>query len=112
MLKTIIDHVGRTVMGKVVAETPDTLTLHNPLILFVQPNQQTGQLHIQYIPYIFMEFLTPETRESQNNWTFNKVSISVSDVELDSKIVEQYKAVNTPAVQQPVEDSKVIKLFD
>ena len=113
--KTIVDHIGRTVIGNVVKEDAKTLTLNNPVIIHVQPDQQSGQLQVQSFPYIFMEFLKDK---EQNNWTFNKTVISVSDVELDDKIITQYENINNPqppiAGAPPAEggEPEVIKLFD
>ena len=111
-IKTIVDHIGRTVIGGLVSETPETITLDNPVIIHVQPNPQTGQLQVQSIPYIFMEFLTEASR-SANHWTFNSRSIVETEIELDSKIIAQYHGINTPAPQQaPQGDAEVIKLFE
>jgi len=111
-ITTIIDHIGRTVIGVEVAQTETTLTLDNPVIIHVQPNPQTGQLQVQSIPYIFMEFLTAASREA-NHWTFTKSSIVLSTVELDDKIILQYNGINTPTPQQaPQGDAEVIKLFE
>jgi len=113
--KTIVDHIGRTVIGNVVKEDAKTLTLNNPVIIHVQPDQQSGQLQVQSFPYIFMEFLKDK---EQNNWTFNKTVISVSDVELDDKIITQYENINNPqppiAGTPPAEagEPEVVKLFD
>lgn len=112
-ITTIVDHIGRLVMGEEVSKTETHLTLNNPVIIHVQPNPQNGQLQVQSFPYIFMEFLSPESRD-KNEWTFNLNNIVVSDVQLDSKITMQYKNVNSPSLvpgqQQGQPD--VIKLFD
>lgn len=113
--KTIVDHIGRTVIGNIVKEDAKTLTLNNPVIIHVQPDQESGQLQVQSFPYIFMEFLKDK---EQNNWTFNKTVISVSDVELDDKIITQYENINNP--QPPIAgtppagagEPEVVKLFD
>jgi len=108
-IKTIIDHIGRTVIGVEVSESETTLTLNNPVIIHVQPSPQTGQLQVQSFPYVFMEFLTPASRE-KNYWTFNKSSIVLSEVDLDDKIIAQYNNINTPPAPQP--EPEVIKLFE
>ena len=111
-IKTIVDHIGRTVVGKVTAETKSSLTLFNPVIIHVQPDQQTGQLQVQSFPYIFMEFLKDKEK---NDWTFNKASISTSNVELDERITQQYENINNPnppIQQQAQEEPEVIQLFD
>ena len=115
-IKTIIDHIGRTVIGVVVKEDTKTITLNNPVIIHVQPDQQSGQLQVQSFPYIFMEFLKDKDK---NNWTFTKTAICTSDVELDDRIISQYDNINNPqppiqssSAPGPVKDPEVIKLFD
>ena len=111
-IKTIIDHIGRTVVGSVTKEDPKTITLFNPVIIHVQPDPQSGQLQVQSFPYIFMEFLKDKDK---NNWTFTKSAISTSDVDLDERIITQYENINNPQppIQEtPAEEPEVIKLFD
>ena len=110
-IKTIIDHIGRTVIGEEVKQDNTSITLNNPVIIHVQPNPQNGQLQVQSFPYIFMEFLTPESRD-KNHWTFNKSHIVLSEIELDSKIITQYNNINTPPVSAPQGEPEVIKLFE
>lgn len=110
-IKTIVDHIGRTVIGELVQETDTRLTLNNPVIVHVQPNPQNGQLQVQSFPYIFMEFLTPESR-LKNHWSFNTANIVTSEVELDEKILLQYRNINTPSQPQPQGEPEVIKLFE
>ena len=118
-IKTIIDHIGRTVVGVAVKEDTKTITLNNPVIIHVQPDPQSGQLQVQSFPYIFMEFLKDKDK---NNWTFTKTAICTSDVELDDRIITQYDNINNPQppIQQTAapaatdsgEEPEVIKLFD
>jgi len=110
---TIVDQIGRTVVGKVKEETETTLTLNNPVIIHVQPNPQNGQLQVQSFPYLFMEFIKGD--KTKNNWTFYKSAIAISDVELDDKIITQYNNINTPAPAAPAApaaEPEVIKLFE
>jgi len=112
-ISTIIDHIGRTVVGKVVKDTKDEITLYNPVIIHVQPDPNSGQLQVQSFPYIFMEFLKDKDK---NNWTFAKAAISTSDIELDDRIIQQYENINNPA--PPIQEGtaqgepEVIQLFD
>jgi hypothetical protein len=108
----IIDQIGRNIIGKLVDETATTLTLNNPVILFVQP-EQTGQIQVQSFPVFFFEFINKEFRD-QNNWTFNKTNIVTSDVVLDDRILLQYEKINTPPVEQnaPTSSPKVISIDD
>ena len=109
-IKCIVDTIGRTVVGKVTDENDTTITLNNPVIIHVQPDQQTGQLQVQSFPYLFMEFIKGD--KNKNNWVFHKASIAISDVELDDKIIQQYENINSPAPAAQTEEPEVIKLFD
>jgi len=111
-IKTIVDHIGRTVVGVLKKEDTKSITLFNPVIVHVQPDPQSGQLQVQSFPYIFMEFLKDKDK---NDWTFNKASISTSNVELDERITQQYANINNPnppIQQQAQEEPEVIQLFD
>jgi len=112
-IKTIIDHIGRTVVGEAASEDKTTITINNPVIIHVQPDPQSGQLQVQSFPYLFMEFIKGDKK--QNNWTFTKSAISVSDVELDDRILTQYENINNPAPpiqQNTASKDDVVKLFD
>ena len=111
-IKTIVDHIGRTVVGTLKKEDAKSITLFNPVIVHVQPDPQSGQLQVQSFPYIFMEFLKDKEK---NDWTFNKAAISTSNVELDERITQQYENINNPnppIQQQAQEEPEVIQLFD
>ena len=60
-----------------------------------------------------MEFLKDKEK---NDWVFNKSAISVSNIELDDRIVTQYENINNPnpPIQQQAsqEEPEVIQLFD
>ena len=107
---TIVDHIGRTVIGVNKKETAKSLTIQNPVIIHVQPDAESGQLQVQSFPYLFMEFIKGD--KEQNNWTFDKAAIAVSDVELDDKIIMQYENINTPKPPAQEEEPEVVKLFD
>ena len=111
-IKTIVDHIGRTVVGTLKKEDAKSITLFNPVIVHVQPDPNSGQLQVQSFPYIFMEFLKDKEK---NDWTFNKAAISTSNVELDERITQQYENINNPnppIQQQAQEEPEVIQLFD
>ena len=112
-LVTICDHIGRTVIGRVHDESDTTLSLSNPVIIYVQPDPSNGQLKIDSYPYIFVEFIDKTSRDS-NVWTFTKTNIVVSNVSLDARIVQQYDALTTakPAKEEKPSEPKVIKLFE
>jgi len=114
-IKTIVDHIGRTVVGVVTKEDTKTITINNPVIVHVQPDPKSGQLQVQSFPYLFMEFIKGD--KDKNNWTFYKTAIVTSDVTLDDRITTQYKNINSPqppaGQQAPAgDDGEVVKLFD
>jgi len=107
----LIDHVGRTIIGKVVSSSAETITVNNPVILHCQP-QQNGQLEVQTFPLFFFEFIDKGFKE-QNNWTYTRSNIVESDVVLDERILSQYGKINTPLVEEPKTSSpKVISIND
>ena len=114
---TFVDQIGRTVIGKLVSQDKTTVVVNNPVIVFVNPNQETGQIQVQSFPYLFMEFIDKDSR-AKNNWTFHKSAIAMSDVVLDSLIINQYNNINSAAVGTPVQqgapqgEPEVIKLFE
>jgi hypothetical protein len=109
------DHIGRIVAGTLVEETDIAVVVRNPVIVHVEPQPQTGQLSVHTYPYIFMEFVSPDTRES-NNWTFSKSSVAISNIDLDERLSEAVRNINTPkqpgAVGPVPGDSKIVNLFD
>ncbi len=105
----IIDQIGRILLGVEAGQDETSLTLFNPIILHFQP-AQNGQLELQVYPLFFFELLDKSKRD-QNNWTFNKSSITISDVEVTPDILARYDQINTPAV--PIKNNpKVISIDD
>jgi hypothetical protein len=106
----IIDNIGRTIIGVFSGETDNELTIHNPVILHVQPDG-SGQIQVQSFPLFFFEFLDKENRD-KNNWTYNKSSIVTSDVVLDDRIVSQYQKINNPPTVVQNSSPKVVDIND
>ena len=105
-----VDHVGRNIIGEVLGEENGYLKVKNPAILIVQPNQATGQLSIQTVPLFFKEFVSPSVRETAGTWLFPKDKLITStDIQLEDRIIEQYKRIFTPP---PSSTPEVVKLFD
>lgn len=110
------DHIGRIVAGTLASETAKELKVKDPVIIHVEPQPQTGQLQVHTFPYVFMEFTTPESREN-NEWTFNKNVIAVSNIELDERLTTSIKNINKPADTPQIAtpgagDAKIVNLFD
>jgi hypothetical protein len=106
----IIDQIGRTIIGKFRSEGESTLTLSNPVILHVQPDQG-GQIQVQSFPLFFFEFIDKGSR-GNNNWTYTKSSIVTSDVVLDERIISQYEKINTPPAPAVTTNPKIVDIND
>ncbi|MEY5134963.1 MAG: hypothetical protein RL709_664 [Pseudomonadota bacterium] len=109
-LATFLDSIGRTIIGEVVNQTPDTLTVKNPALVAVQANPQTNQLQLQILPLFFKEFLANQTEAT--TWTYKKANITESNpVEFNPQFVLQYGQLfgNVPP---PAPAGEVVKLFD
>jgi len=104
---TFIDHIGRTLIGKLVEETDSHCTVENPVILNVSINQQTKQLNVNSFPLFFGEFLSKT--DPKNIWKFNKSQIVIGDVTLEPTLIQQYTSMTTPQIPQ---EPEIIKLFD
>jgi hypothetical protein len=59
---------------------------------------------------MFVEFIDRSSRDN-NDWTFTKSGIVVSNVVLDTAIISQYRSINTVA-PQPTSEPEIIKLFE
>jgi len=95
-LVPFVDNVGRIIIGRVdpkgSSKTATSIQVKNPAIVNIQM-QDDGQVSVQLIPYMFREFMTPESQES-TTWEFKTDTITYSkDVELDDRIDEQYKQI-------------------
>lgn len=117
-ITVFVDSVGRMIVGSVIEEgsTETNLKVNNPSIIQIQPDQQTGNISVQFLPYIFSEFVQ-ESNRNNVSWDFPKSSIVTSDnIALDDRVVQQYLQIvsgqGTAVQQPPVEEPEVIKLFD
>jgi hypothetical protein len=117
-----VDNIGRTIVGEELSSNKTTFTLKNPAILHVQPNQQTGQISVQLVPYFFKEFVKDSTNKTE--WTFNRSQVTVgNNIDLDDRLVTQYDNLFS-VIQAPAKpelagvgaggsaDPPVVKLFD
>lgn len=119
-ITSFVDSVGRVIVGELTdSKSKKHLEVKEPAVVNVQVNQQTGQISVQLLPFIFREFVKPEVREKGTIWKFNLDNIVVSDnIELEDSIIKQYKnifnapvATEAPEPQAPAKPD-VVKLFD
>jgi hypothetical protein len=111
------DSVGRTILGEKLEDktTDKVLSIKNPAVVHIMPNQQTGQLQLQILPLFFKEFLAD--KDSGTVWSYNRENITEAvDVTFDFKLEAQYRQIfaSGPALapQQPQGSPDVVKLFD
>lgn len=111
------DTVGRTILGeKLENKTSDAvLSVKNPAVVHIVPNQQSGQLQLQILPLFFKEFLADKNEGTVWNYRRDQITESV-DITLDFKLEAQYRQIFAPvantAPQEQQGTQEVIKLFD
>jgi hypothetical protein len=122
-LITILDNVGRTILGEVNAElTNDSvLVIKNAVVLHVKEHDG-GKVSIQLLPIFFREFFADKT--SDYNIFYKKTNISETDITAyDFRLLGQYGQMfnksntfvaPTPQSNQGEAENKpsVINLFD
>lgn len=111
---TFIDSIGRTILGEQVNRTDTTLVVKNPAMINVA-QAQNGQLQVQLIPLFFAEFVDQSTRADGTLWNFNLDKITLGEVTVDGRLLEQYSKVFGAASLAPQPSSSeesVVKLFD
>jgi len=121
-ITAFVDSVGRTVIGQVksIKKSDEYISVKNPAIVNVQVIQDSGQIQIQLLPFVFREFIKASTRDDGNVWNFNKANVVFSDsLELEDNILQQYNNIFSdsaptaiPQPSKPGESPDVIKLFD
>jgi hypothetical protein len=108
------DSVGRTILGeRVDANTTDkVLSIKNPAVVHIMPNQQTGQLQLQILPLFFREFLADKSEPTV--WNYNRTLITeAQDVTFDFKLEAQYQQIFNPSpIITPKGSGDVVRLFD
>jgi hypothetical protein len=89
-LITFFDTVGRTLIAEFVSDTETHVTVKNPVIVHIVPNQESGQMALQLLPAFFKEFLADKSQDTE--WTYFKNNITLSNnPELDFRLKTQYQ---------------------
>jgi len=123
-VSVLIDSVGRTIVGP-MKETDNAIEVENPAIVNIEVRQDTGQIAVQLIPYIFREFVDMSLRTKTVTWSFPKNTVVTRpDLEVDSALQKQYENVFSqpggqltqnpqPAPEQSEQkEPELVKLFD
>lgn len=109
-LTVFLDNIGRTIIGKQVAENETTVSIENPALVHVQPNTQTNQLQLQILPLFFKEFQADKSESTV--WDFKKNNITTcKDITFAFQFTAQYEQI-FQVVEQPKSEPEVVKLFD
>ena len=117
----IVDSVGRVILGRhdEKSSTKTTTAIKNPAVVNIQVDQQSGQISVQLIPFIFREFVKADIREQGVTWSFNTANIVTSnDLVLEDNIVDQYEKIfEAPepvavAADEPAVEAEAVQVFD
>ena len=116
-INAFVDSVGRVLVGEVLDSTADNLKVKEPAVVNVQVNQESGQISVQLLPFIFREFVKTDVRDKGVEWDFPKNTVVTSEnLELEESIKQQYKNIFNQPVATPegqkTEEPEVVKLFD
>jgi hypothetical protein len=112
-LTVFLDTIGRTIIGKVVTETDEVISIENPAVVHVQPNPQTNQLQLQILPLFFREFQAD--RNQPTVWNYRKSNITLSEeVTFAVQFISQYEQMfrQVEATPQTPPEPQLVKLFD
>lgn len=114
---TIIDNTGRNILGLLESEDEKNLTIKNPVMISVSP--QNGQFQVQLIPLFLAEFIQGGGPNNRNfSYTYSKSNVAVGvGFDIDQRITSQYSRIIDAAnavKQEPKGDAKpeVVKLFE
>ena len=118
-LIAIVDSVGRVILGRedVDKSSETAVSLKNPAVVNIQVNQESGQISVQLIPFIFREFVRQDLREAGVSWTFQRAGITTSeDLELEPTIIDQYsrifEGVEPAEAPSSTSTTEPVELFD
>lgn len=116
-MTVFLDNIGRTIIGKIDKQDKDTITIENPALVHVQPNQQTNQLQLQILPLFFREFQADKTQPTV--WNFKKNNITTCEtipfaIQFSAQYEQMFQAAPQQASPQvaPPKEPQVVKLFD
>lgn len=120
-ITTILDAVGRTILGELVTEktTDKVLALKNPVVLNVVPQDQSGRMSVQLLPVFFREFLPDKTGDV--TFLYKKDNITEADIDaVDFRLQAQYSQmfnksnlfVPSGDIAKPASGGNVVNLFD
>jgi len=112
-IDVFVDNVGRTIVGNIINSKPSFIEVGNPAIVNIEVRQDTGQIAVQLVPFIFREFVSADKRDDELVWKFNKDNIvTCSSLVVDQALIKQYENVYKPSQPEPAAEPESIKVFD
>lgn len=117
-ITAFVDSVGRVIVGREAAteSTDSQLAISNPAVVNINVNQESGQISVQLLPYIFREFITAEKRYEKHIWKFNRNQITACDsIDIDQAVSNQYVGIFETEPAPTIVDSssgESVELFD
>ena len=127
-LTSFLDAAQRTIIGEIIDETNEILTIKNPVVVNIVPQldprtgQPGGQMALQLLPVYFKEF--QGEKKNPAIFKYQKSQITRVDFEggFDFRLYGQYEhifnALATPTNQPPTQtpppaqSAPVLKLFE
>lgn len=117
-ISVLVDGVGRSIVGNFKNVGTKHVEVGNPAIVNIDIRQDTGQIAVQLVPFIFREFICTEQRDGELVWKFPRDSVTLCDeLVVDDALIKQYSNVYkpagaSPAAATPGEEPGAIKVFD
>lgn len=134
-LVVFLDTIGRTIIAERIKETDVELTVENPAVINISPQQVPGpngqvvqRMALQLFPLFFREFLAAKEEPVRFKYKKDNITMPEGDIALDFKVGIQYNQLfvnvgelsqNPTAesgpqgvVPQEPQGQEVVKLFD
>lgn len=134
-LIVFLDAIGRTIIAERIDEDDEVLSVQNPAVVNIAPQQAVGpngepvqKMALQLFPLFFREFLAAKNESVKFRYIKNNITMSVGNIALDFKVGIQYEQLFTsigeisgpdtgPALKLSPDpaasiDEDVVKLFD
>ena len=119
---SFVDSVGRVIVGREVGEktTEQKLAVSNPSVVNINVNQESGQISVRLLPYIFREFIAADKRFDKHVWFFNTNQITTAEsFEIDPSVEQQYITIFETLPQETAPEAEVkdveaepVEMFD
>ena len=133
-LTSFLDAAQRTIIGEVIDETNEILTIKNPVVVNIVPQldqrtgQPSGQMALQLLPVYFKEFQGEKKNPAIFKYQKSQITRVDFDGGFDFRLYGQYEHIFTaltsptnqgpaqsqvpPQASAPAQSAPVLKLFE